>query len=533
MTMAPELQFSLLTEPIIRYRRAGGGQTVHATLPGLFVALAADEVRDYPALRPHQRHPWHAFLVQLAAIALHQAGTSAVFETEEAWCDALMALTPNDPDGAAWCLVSPPNRPALLQAASPNWDISEWDTVFSAADELDMLITSRNHDLKSARMHKSNLEDWLFALISLQTQEGSNSGSHKGISRMNSGAGSRSGIGIVPKGGLGKRWKRDIDVLRVIRSKTAETYGFTETNGTALVWLQPWDGKESISFSALDPLYLEICRRVRIFETTEGLYARRTKTPISRIAAEGRKGVTGDPWMPVDISKGDAKALSVQGQGFDYKLIYRILFTGDFVKSEIQCVQALDGEELVLIAQGAARGNSKTEGYHERRILISSKVRGLLLANQSVQLERIAGKRINDISEMRKILWISLAILFANGILGDSTAGNKAKASKFSAPFESAEDARFFDDLNEELEAADPEAQRLQWLLGLVDRAEAILKTAFDAGPRSGIQKYRAQSAALSRFHGGLRSDKFPIPDLVNHYRQQTIQRQEAPREPV
>jgi CRISPR system Cascade subunit CasA len=71
----------------------------------------------------------------------------------------------------------------------------------------------------------------------------------------------------------------------------------------------------------------------------------------------------------------------------------------------------------------------------------------------------------------------------------------------------------------------------LQWLLGLVDRAEAILKAAFDAGPRNGIQKYRAQSTALSRFHGGLRSNKFPIPDLVNYYRQQTIKRQEETSE--
>ena len=110
MTIAPELQFSLLTEPIIRYRRASDGETVKASLPELFVALAADEVRDYPALRPHQRHPWHAFLVQLAAIALHKAERTAVFETTQDWRDALLALTPDDPDGAAWCLVSPPNR---------------------------------------------------------------------------------------------------------------------------------------------------------------------------------------------------------------------------------------------------------------------------------------------------------------------------------------------------------------------------------------------------------------------------------------
>lgn len=528
MTVAEELQFSLLTEPLIRYRRAADGGTVHASLPQLFVALAADEVRDYPALRPHQRHPWHAFLVQLAAIALHKAGRNTAFETAQEWHDALFALTPDDPDGAAWCLVTPPDRPAFMQAPNPSWNLLDWDTVFNAPDGLDMLGTSKNHDLKGSRMHSADSEDWLFALISLQTQEGSNSGSHKGISRMNSGSGSRSGFGVRPKGGVGIRWKRDTGLLQKVRSSIAETYTLNADDGLALVWLEPWDGESSISFSTLDPLYLEICRRVRIFEVSGGLYARRAKTPVSRIDGGSRKGVTGDPWMPIDISKGDAKSLSLQGGGFDYKLICRILFSGEYIKSEIQTVQSSDGEELILIAQGIARGNSKTEGYHERRVPISSKVRRLLMkTSQDAKLGRVATQHVDAIAGVRKLLWVALAVLFANGNSGDSSEGNKLKASRFSAPFESAEDARFFDDLNEEIDATDPAAQRLQWMLGLVERAETILKLAFVAGPRNGVQKYRAQSAALSRFHGVLRGEKSPLPDLAHHYRQQTNQRQE------
>lgn len=527
MTITPELQFSLLTEPLIRYRSAGDGRTVAASLPELFVALAADEVRDYPALRPHQRHPWHAFLVQLAAIALHKAERTEVFETVDEWHDALLALTPDDPDGAAWCLVSPPDRPAFMQAPNPSWNLLNWDTVFDAPDELDMLGTSKNHDLKGSRMRSANSEDWLFALISLQTQEGSNSGSHKGISRMNSGSGSRSGFGVMSQGGVGIRWKRDTGLLQKVRSSIAETYVLNESDGLALVWLKPWDGESSISFSILDPLYLEICRRVRIFEVSGRLYARRAKTPVARIDAGNRKGVTGDPWMPIDISKEDAKSLSLQGSGFDYKLICRILFSGDFIKSEIQIPQTSDGQSLILIAQGVARGNSKTEGYHERRVPISPKMRSLLKPSPDSKLGQTATQRVDAIAGVRKLLWVALAVLFSSGKSGESSVGNKTKASKFSDPFETAEDARFFDDLNDEIEAQDPAAQRLQWMLGLVGRAESILKIAFDAGPRNGVQKYRAQSAALSRFHGGLRSDKSPLPELANYYRQQTMQRQE------
>jgi CRISPR system Cascade subunit CasA len=127
---------------------------------------------------------------------------------------------------------------------------------------------------------------------------------------------------------------------------------------------------------------------------------------------------------------------------------------------------------------------------------------------------------------VRKLLWLALATLFNNGqpASKDSDSVNN-KARTFSQPFEQAEDARFFTDLTEEIEADDPAVTRLNWLIGLTERAETLLRHAFDAGPRSGMQRYRAQAAALSRFHGGLRGPKSPLPDLAHHYRQQALLR--------
>jgi CRISPR system Cascade subunit CasA len=150
-----------------------------------------------------------------------------------------------------------------------------------------------------------------------------------------------------------------------------------------------------------------------------------------------------------------------------------------------------------------------------------------MMSNQKDQLERLAKQRIAAISELRKLLWLALAVLFANGKSAESSEGNKAKANLFADPFERAEDARFFDDLNAELEAFDPAAEHLNWLIALVARAESVLKIAFVAGPRNGVQKYRARSAALSRFHGGLRNSKSPLPVLTNYYREINLQRQE------
>ena len=526
MTIVPELQFSLLSEPLIRYRRAGDGCTVAASLPELFVALAADEVRDYPALRPHQRHPWHAFLVQLAAIALHKAERTDAFETADEWRDALLALTPDDPDGAAWCLVTPPDRPALLQAAVVGGSTADWKSRSFAADEIDMLVTSKNHDVKGSRARRSQPEDWLFALLSLQTQEGFLGAGNYGISRMNGGFASKPGVGVAAVGLPGARWVRDITSLLAQRARTAEERGLQGEGGLALVWLAPWDGLGSLSFSSLDPFYIEICRRIRLQAVGDAITSIGTGSKAARIAAKELNGLTGDAWTPIDVEGG--KALTITDKGFSYKLVSELMFGGKFqAPAAHNLIQTAHDKSLVLIAQGITRGQGKTEGYHERRVPISPKVRGLLMTNQKAPLARLSTQRIAVIGEVRKLLWVALAVLFASGKSGDSSDGNKTKASKFSDPFEAAEDARFFDDLNEEIEAQDPAAQRLQWMLGLVGRAETILKFSFDAGPRNGVQKYRAQSAALSRFHGALRSDKSPLPELANYYRQQTMKRQE------
>ena len=109
------LRWNLLDEALIRWRCVARGEQHRGSLPALLAALAADEVRDFPVLRPHQRHPWHAFLAQLAAIAMHRASQAEPWMESADWRIALRALAPDDVDDAAWCLVAPPERPALLQ----------------------------------------------------------------------------------------------------------------------------------------------------------------------------------------------------------------------------------------------------------------------------------------------------------------------------------------------------------------------------------------------------------------------------------
>lgn len=529
------LQYSLLDEPLIRARLVNGGQATRYTLPGLFVALARDEVRDFPALRPHQRHPWHAFLVQLAAMALHHAKQAQPFTTEKEWKDALLTLTPEHPDGAAWCLISPHDKPAFMQAPVPGGNVSDWksikdQTTIATPDELDMLVTSKNHDLKAARMRQAEPDDWLMALISLQTQEGIMGAGNHGVSRMKRGYGNRSALGAVPKGHWGRRWQRDVTALLNHRGSIVEDMGLQDENGNGLLWLKEWSGENSLAFSSLDPFYIEICRRIRLIqlETTTQIGAIATGSKAARVEAKELNGITGDAWIPIDLAA--RKALTIGSDGFHYKLAAELLFGSKFRQPIAQVIDAIDGTDgIVVLAQGVTRGKGKTEGYHERRIPISPKVPSMLRKeNEKDQLAKIADERVDAVGKMRGVLWTALATLFDQGANKDKFSDSaKDKAAGFTKSFEQAEDARFFDELNTEIEAAEPDQVRLQWLLAMADRAEAILKNAFVAGPQSGEQRYRARSAALSRFRKSLRSNK-TLPTLADHFRQSTANKEIA-----
>ncbi len=517
-----ELSLNLLDEPLICWRDTHAA-VQRGSLPELLVALAANGVRDFPRLRPHQRHPWHAFLVQLAAIALRHAGQDQPWTEAADWRVALRDLTPDDADGAPWCLVAPPDRPALLQAPVPGENIAAWTNLLHAPDALDMLVTSKNHDLKAARAHGAEADDWLFALLSLQTQEGFLGAGNYGISRMNGGFASRPGVGVAPVGAWGARWRADVTSALAERGHIAEKFGVAQEGGHALLWLLPWSGADSLALAALDPLYIEICRRVRLAAPGGRIQAHVTGSKVARIAAKDSNGVTGDVWTPVETAK--SKALTVSRNGFDYKLMSELLAGESYTQGAAWRLDGWpQGTALQAIAQATVRGQGKTEGYHERRVPLSPKLRRYLVGDQRPLLARMARRRIDAIAAMRKLLWTALALLFANG---ENDSGNDAvsnRASRFAQPFEQREDARFFDDLTAHIEAdgEQQEAVYLHWLLGLAERAQAVLEAAFDAGPRSAMQRYKAQAAALSRFDSGLRGGKKPLfPELVAHYAQQ------------
>ncbi len=510
-----QTRHNVLDDALLSFRQASTGALCKVTLPQLFAAMARDEVRDFPALRPHQRHPWHAFLVQVAAIALHRANREEPFENAAAWREGLLALTPDQPDGAAWSLVSLLDQPALLQPPVPEASLTGWKSI-PTPDALDMLVTSKNHDLKGERMRGASPEDWLLALLSLQTQEGFLGAGNYGISRMNGGFASRPGLGVLPQGCWGKRWQRDVLVLLAERESILANEEMAAQAGHVLLWLLPWDGTSSIGFASLDPLYVEICRRVRLIQHDGQMTALGIGSKKARVEAKERNGRTGDAWTPIDVSGG--KALTITGDGFDYKRMSDLLFEDStYLKPVALRVRRDDGQTgLHVIAQSITRGQGKTEGYHERRVFISPKTAGFLSRGTTDVPARLAEARIESIGALRKLLWGAVCVLLRNGDGDDASDPQKARAGRYARRFELAEDARFFDDLAQAIEAEESERAEIfdNWLKACFERAEAILRDAFPTVPRSGIQRYRAQAAALRYLHGRVRGPKSPLPAL-------------------
>ena len=194
---------NLLTDPLLRARLSDG--TVEAlSLPEVYEVLAADRVDSFPALRPHQRHAWHAFLAQLGALALYRAGRGTPPESAKEWGSLIRGLTTDFGDDDPWRLiVEDPAQPAFMQCSTPK-GLGDHRRRVIAPDDLDILVTAKNHDLKRTIAIEAMPEDWIFALIDLQTMAGFFGAGNYGIARMNGGYSTRPCLGLAPgRGGTG------------------------------------------------------------------------------------------------------------------------------------------------------------------------------------------------------------------------------------------------------------------------------------------------------------------------------------------
>lgn len=392
----------LLHDPLIQSNRGWH------SLPGLLAAMAQGEVTGFPALRPHQRPAWHMFLVQLSVMALDAVGNRILPDDEDEWRAVLSALTPVFPDGEPWHLVVPDrSRPAFMQPPDPGG--LKWSEV-PTPDALDMLITSRNHDVKREIAQVAAPQDWIFALVSIQTMEGYGGRGNFGIARMNAGSSSRPMLALAPaQSGSADVdpstwWCRDTLRLRSERR---------DESGKRLLWQEPWPEGRTLDLAALDPLFIEVCRRLRLVENGGRITAERSSSKATRIAAKDAKGNTGDPWCPIHIA--ESKALTLNPRDWTYKVVVELMFHEPriwkvpFLATEH--AQEADAP-MLLIAEAFSRGNSKTDGFRSRVIPVPKTVVADMLGERSVSMAKGV---MDDIAAVDLALRNGLALVSAGG----------------------------------------------------------------------------------------------------------------------
>ena len=499
-------QMNLMIDPILSHT---GGKV---SLPGLFSTMVRDEMVGFPALRPHQRPAWHMFLVQLAVLSLLTAGRRDLPEDESVWRAVLRTLTPDHEDDAPWQLVVNDNKkPAFLQPPDPGG--LKWKKV-TTPDELDLLITSRNHDLKQSVAKKAAVEDWVFALVSLQTSEGYGGPGNHGIARMNGGSSSRPMLGLVPKLPKGADianlsvnfsawWKRD--VLSLIKMRVSKNEMGIRT--PSLLWCLDWVEGKQLEIVGLDNLFIEVCRRVRLNINGGILSAKRTNSKAPRINAKMFRGNVGDPWAPVH--KSDGKGFTLSSGEFDFTQLNKLLYSGDWAIPPLAEPAPDEKGDMLLLAEALARGNCKTEGFKSRVVLVPGKVVPIFHSETAATYSK---KQIDEIKVFDKALRNALALMSAGGDW-DAVEKKHYNHTKEARNLFSKKVDRFFfyhlwQRLSVEEQSEDVKTEaRYKFLKELMKAAEAELEAALPAMPCTVIRRPRAEMRARRFFFGTLRKE--------------------------
>ena len=504
--------YNLLRDPLVRVRLGGGG-TMAMSLPGVYDALSSDQVSDYPALRPHQRHAWHAFLAQLGVIALHRAGHQTLPAGRLDWEALLRGLTPEFSDDEPWRLVvDNAALPAFMQCPAPS-GLAEYRRRTSTADDLDLLVTAKNHDVKTSVASAGKPDDWLFALVDLQTMSGFLGAGNYGIARMNGGFSARPCLGLAPAdGGLGSHLFSDIGRMLSGRPRLLERYEmyFDPTGGLALTWLEPWDGTQALDLRTLDPYFIEICRRVRLVRTNGKIAARTAGSKMARIAAKAAKGNLGDFWTPVSM---EGKALSLTSAGFRYDRLYNLIFrSGEFRLPAAMQVGSTAGGRWRLVARGVAGGQGKTDGYYQRTdISIAPKVASSLFGGADRDtLAQIAAAQLEEIQEVQRALRLGIGVAASGGRpAADVDATHWALADPYMHRLDSVADSEYFAVLEKRfLASGDAERDRIRagFARRMIASASDLLDEAIGAVPCPAIRRHRSRVRAHSIFWQRLRT---------------------------
>jgi CRISPR system Cascade subunit CasA len=520
--------WNLLTEPFLRVVTEEGRRQM--TLPGLLYALGRDEVRHYEGIQRHQEDAFHVFLCYLACVVLVRNELTDPLQDEGFWRQSLRDLAQGFGDDPWTLVVNDLTRPAFMQPPTPSADHKKFaplgrDVVFArAADAMDLLVTSKNHDVKRARAIHTEPDCWFYSLISLQTMSGYSGAGKHGIARMNSGYGSRPIIELVRETRPGVRWHDA--VIRLFdhrREVLSGPYGF-DPEGLVLLWTKTWDGDESLPLSSLDPFFIEICRRVRLKANEGSIHVEDMSSKAPRIQARDLKGVVGDAWIPIDLNgrSGNVQALTISPQGLTSRTLHRILFGEQLELSVLhRPLPGWKNHVLWMNVSVLVRGQGKTDGFHEKQIPIPPKVHPRLFGSpqQREPLAELSRNAIEYASIMQNRVLKPAVFSYLQGG-GDKIDYNDVTCNEWwlraADRFGTQWSDEYFRWLWSVPEPIDQETALLGWASRLREHAFGALQQVKLIMPLHSGRRFRACSYAESAF-AGLLYTHFPMLRGVEH----------------
>lgn len=434
---------NLLEDPVLSVeapdRRLG------KSLPQVYNLLFEDRIESFERLQAHQRQAWHSFLAQLGAVALEG---QSVPSSADGWRELLLQLAPRE----AWSMHTEDlSKPAFMQPPVPEESISDWDA--RGLNTADVPKISRNHAIKARRSGAPNPEDWVYVLVNQNLTSYYAGRGNYGTVRINGGYAARPFMGTTPSLRWGPHLESDI---RKLAGWRPTGIGFEyKAQVTPLLWTEPPAEEKSDRFDVeeLHPLFIDCPKRFRF----DGTDMRETTNACQRIEGVS-KGVTGDPWAPLD---GGSKVLNPDQRHFGYRKLSQILFTGDYVRPPL-----MDGETGYLVFQ-AVTGEQGNRPRCMRRVIPYPYPSDDVFGPETPVAEE-AKARLERAGDVAGLLAAAMGELF----------DDQDRVNALVETFHDRVDGRFFDRLFEARELTDTAELRTFWDTLLFEIASDIFDQA-------------------------------------------------------
>lgn len=484
------------------------------SLPELLASYGEKRVQQLVGLQRHQHDAFHVFLCYLAGAVLAKRNETNPIQKAEYWREGLLRLADSAGMDAWRLVVDDPAKPAFMQPPLLTAD-QKPTSVVTTPDELDVLQTAKNHDVKRARANWADVDTWIYSLISLQTMSGFMGRGNQGISRMNSGFGNRPIVEVIRTHNIGERWLDAVSRLLDHRHEVFQKpFGF-KPDGMVLVWLAPWDGEQQLSLQELDPFYVEICRRVRLKGPLNSLSAMLYSANQQRIAAKQLAGVVGDAWLPIDETRakmgkdgqlGGIKALTFPPTGITIEHLRSILF-GDYVTHALQRPHPSWQNDLRLSVSVLVRGQGTTDGFYSKEVRIPRGKVSILFGSAPKRdwLGGLSRSGIDSASAMRNRVLKYAVFSYLQGAPDDVKWDQNYSSSVWTSierRFESLWSDEYFPWLFSLTESESEDAALERWINILRQHGLQVIEEAVQVLPSHTGRQYQVKTAIRSRFWG-------------------------------